>query len=337
MSSGNVVPFAGGKVPVALQGTTDVDDLSAGVSGGFAVMSFRGSRWKIKYQGEEHPILNADGDPVASLEAVILKANPHITKNYYEQGYTEGAAEAPDCFSLDGVHPDPGVENPQSQTCARCPKNVFGSRITPAGKKAKACQDNRRLAIVPAADLENDTFGGPMLLRIPAASLAELALMGKNLKARGFPYNAVTVRIGFDMDVSYPKLTFRPVRPLTDEEAVQVRALLSDDKLERILAEAVELRDEAAPAQEEPKDDLFEQPVAAKPAAAKPAPAAAKAKAAAPAAAKPATSAKPAAAKPAAKPAPVAATPAASEDDLSGEDPLDADIRSILGELGDIG
>lgn len=342
MSSGNVVPFAGGKVPAVLQGTTEADDLSAGVSGGFAVMSFRGSRWKIKYQGEEHPILNSDGDPVASLEAVILKANPHITKNYYEQGYTEGAAEAPDCFSLDGITPDAGVENPQSQTCARCPKNVFGSRITPAGKKAKACQDNRRLAIVPAADLENDTFGGPMLLRIPAASLAELALMGKNLKARGFPYNAVTVRIGFDMDVSYPKLTFRPVRPLTDDEAVQVRALLSDDKLERILAEAVELRDDAPAEAEVPKDDLFEQPPAA---AAKPAPAATKAKAAASAAAKPAAAApvaakapKPAAAaKPAAKPAPVAAAPAAGEDDLSGEDPLDADIRSILGELGDIG
>lgn len=324
MSNQSVVPFAGGKVPAALRDAmTEADDLSAGVSGGFAVMSFKGSRWKIKYQGEEHPILNSDGDPVASLEAVILKANPHITKNYYEKGYTEGAAEAPDCFSLDGVRPDPGVEKPQADACARCPKNVFGSRITPAGKKAKACQDNRRLAIVPANDLENDTFGGPMLLRIPAASLADLALMGKNLKARGFPYNAVTVRIGFDMDVAYPKLTFRPVRPLTDEEAVQVRELLHDDKLERILAEAVELRDAPAAEPEEPKDDLFEQPVAAKPAAAaKPAPAKAAAKTAAP---------KAAAAKPAVKSAPVAA-----DGDLSGEDSLDADIKGILSELGDL-
>lgn len=324
MSNQSVVPFAGGKVPAALRDVmTEADDLSAGVSGGFAVMSFKGSRWKIKYQGEEHQILNSDGDPVASLEAVLLKANPHITKNYYEKGYTEGAAEAPDCFSLDGVRPDPGVEKPQSDACARCPKNVFGSRITPAGKKAKACQDNRRLAIVPAADLENETFGGPMLLRVPAASLADLALMGKNLKARGFPYNAVTVRIGFDMDVAYPKLTFRPIRPLTDEEAVTVRELLHDDKLERILAEAVELRDAPVEEAEEPKDDLFEQPVAAKPAA--PAPKAAPAKAAAkPAAAKPAP-------KPAAKPAAVA-----GDGDLSGEDSLDADIRGILSELGDL-
>lgn len=331
MSSGNVVPFAGGKVPAVLQGTTDVDDLSAGVSGGFAVMSFKGSRWKIKHQGEEHQILNGDGDPVASLEVVILKANPHITKNYYEKGYTEGAAEAPDCYSLDGITPDPSSPQLQSTSCAKCPKNVFGSRITPAGKKAKACQDNRRLAITPANDLENDTFGGPMLLRVPAASLAELAMMGKNLKARGFPYNAVTVRIGFDLDVAYPKLTFRPVRPLTDEEAGQVRELLNSDKLERILAEAVEMQSPAEEVVEAPVDDLFEQPVAA----AKPAAAPTKPKAAAPAAAKAATP-KPAAARPAGKPAPVAAAPAAEKDDLTGEDPLDADIRSILGELGDL-
>lgn len=327
--SNQVVPFAGGKVPAILQRTAaDADDLSAGVSGGFAVMSFKGSRWKIKYQGEEHQILNADGDPQGSLEVVLLKANPHITKNYYEQGYTEGAAEAPDCFSLDGMHPDAGANKPQATTCARCPKNVFGSRITPAGKKAKACQDNRRLAITPANDIDNETFGGPMLLRVPAASLADLAMVGKNLKARGFPYNSVSIRIGFDLDVAYPKLTFKPIRPLTDDEAAKVAAMLSNDKLERILAEAIENID-APPADAEPeapKDDLFEQPVttAVKPAAAKP-------KAAAPAAAAAPKPAAKAAAKPAAKPAAVA-----DNGDLSGEDALDADIKGILSELGDL-
>lgn len=310
MSGANIVPFQG-KVPAALQAfASSADDLSAGVSGSFAVMSFRASRWRIKYQGEETPILNSDGDPVASIEAVILKANPHITKNYYEQGYSEGAAEAPNCFSLDGVKPDASAPNRQAATCAQCPKNVFGSRITPAGKKAKACQDNRRLALVPANDLDNETFGGPMLLRVPAASLADLAMMGKNLKARGFPYNAVTVRIGFDMEASFPKLTFKPIRPLTDDEAEKVRELLHDDRLERILAEAVELKDDAPAAEPEPPaDDLFEQPVQTKPKAAKPA------------------AAKPAATK-AAKPAPAP--------EPTGEASLDDDIQGILAELGDL-
>lgn len=309
----NVVPFEGSKVPAVLKDQmAGADDLSAGVSGGFAVISIRSSKWRVKYQGEEHPILNADGDPVASLEAVIVKANPHVTKNFYAQGYSDGASEAPDCYSLDGIRPDASVEDPQAETCAKCPKNVFGSRITPAGKKAKACQDNRRLAIVPTADIMNETFGGPMLLRVPAASLADLAMMGKNLAARGFPYNAVSVRIGFDLDASYPKLTFKPVRPLTDEEAAKVVSIMRDDKLERILAEAVEVRPTEEGEQQEPEqatDPLFEQPTPAK-------------------AAKPKAAAKP---KPAAAKAPEAS--AAEE----GGDSLEADIKGILDELGDLG
>jgi hypothetical protein len=298
----------------------DADDLSAGVSSGFAVVSFRGSKWRIKYQGEEHPVLNPEGDPLASLEVVILRANPHITKNFYKQGYSAGAAEAPDCFSLDGLRPDIGSKEKQAKTCASCPQNVFGSRITPAGTKVKACQDNRRLAIVPVSDIKNETFGGPMLLRIPAASLGELALMGKNLKARGFPYNSVAVKLGFDIEASYPKLTYKPIRPLTEDEGQDVVAMLSDEKLQRILAEAVELvtaeaddkPEPVAAAKPEPepepaKDDLFEQPVKVAKTSAK-------------------TSAKPAAAKPAA-----ATKPA---DDLEGESSLDGDIKGILDELG---
>jgi hypothetical protein len=318
----SIVPFAGGKVPAIFRDIApDADDLSAGVASGFAVVSFRASKWRIKYQGEEHPVLNAEGDPMASLEVVLLRANPHITKNFYKTGYSEGAAEAPDCYSLDGLRPDEGSKLKQAKTCASCPQNVFGSRITPSGKKAKACQDNRRLAVVPVNDIDNETFGGPMLLRVPAASLADLALMGKNLKARGFPYNAVSVRIGFDMDASYPKLTFKPIRPVTEDEAVKIKTLLSDDKLTRILAEAVELvagtENDTAPVQQEmelasePADTLFEQaPVKAKP------------------------KGRPPGAKAAAKPAP-AADPAPAND-LEGDSQLDSDIKGILAELGDL-
>lgn len=317
--SAAVVPFAGGKVPAIYKEIApDADDLSAGVSSGFAVVSFRTSKWRIKYQGEEHPVLNADGDPISSLEVVVLRANPHITKNFYKVGYSDGAAEAPDCYSLDGLRPDEGSKIKQSKTCASCPQNVFGSRISTDGRpsKAKACQDNRRLAVVPINDIANETFGGPMLLRVPAASLAELGLMGKNLKARGFPYNAVSVRIGFDMEASYPKLTFKPVRPVTEDEAEKIKALLSDDKLHRILAEAVEQLPPAEPTAQmeqqelplaEPADPLFEQ---------------------APAKAKPKS-------RPTA-PKVVAKAEVAAEDDLEGESQLDTDIKGILNELGSL-
>jgi hypothetical protein len=343
----NVVPFEHAKVPAVLVDTVDSDDLTTGVSGGFAVVSFRGSKWRVKYQGEEHPVMNADGDPVSTLEVVLIKANKAISKNFYGEAYTEGAAEAPTCFSLDGIQPDPSVQSPISATCARCPKNVFGSRITPAGKKAKACSDNRRMAVAPIGDLANTTFGGPMLIRIPAASLADLKTFGEQLKRRGFKYNAISTRLGFDMDASFPKLTFKAVRPLSDEEATAVRAHLDGDIVDRILATAGELesKDNAEITEVAPKDDLFEQPVApAKPAAAAPKPTVVKA-APAPAAApaKPAAAtfaAKPAvAAKAATGPKPVVmakkAEPVVTEAEIVTEpqSELDAEIEGILGDL----
>jgi hypothetical protein len=305
--------FEGSKLPSVFRDIAqDSDDLSSGVSGSFAVISFRASKWRVKYQGEEKPLLNAEGDPIPTLELIILKSNPAITKNYYEQGYTEGAVQKPDCFSLDGIRPDPGSEKKQSDTCAKCPKNVFGSRVTPAGKKAKACQDNRRLAVVPVNDPKNEMFGGPMLLRIPAGSLSDLAMMGKELKQRGFPYNAVSVKFGFDIDASYPKLTFKPVRPLTEAEALMVKELLADDRLERILAEAIEIQDngdaDALAKAQSNVDPLFEQPT-------------------------------PVGAKPAVAPAPVAAaapTPVVASEDLMTE-PLDQEIQGILADLGKLG
>jgi hypothetical protein len=337
----NVVPFENAKVPAVLVDTVDSDDLTTGVSGGFAVVSFRGSKWRVKYQGEEHPVLNAEGDAVSTLEVVLIKANKAISKNFYEDAYTEGSAEAPTCFSLDGIQPDPSVQNPVSSTCARCPKNVFGSRITPAGKKAKACSDNRRMAITPVGDLANAAFGGPMLLRVPAASLADLKVFGETLKRRGFKYNAIATRLGFDMDASFPKLTFRAVRPLKDDEAQEIRAHLDGDVVDRILATAGEIVDKDNSALTEaggdaPKDDLFEEPVPpAKPAAAaKPAPAPK------PKVVPPAAPAKPAAAtftKPAG-PKPVAvkkAEPVVVEAEVVAEPQgeLDAEIESILGDL----
>jgi hypothetical protein len=244
MTSTNVVPFDSNvKLPAILTqpGLIDDDDLTSGVSGGFAVISFRGSKWRIKFQGEETPVVDGEGNPVSTLEVVLLKANSAISKNFYEAAFTDGAAEAPDCFSLDGIAPEPSSPKLQSTTCASCPKNVFGSRMTPAGKKAKACADNRRMAVVPLGDVENSTFGGPMLLRVPAASLADLKMFGETMKKRGYPYNAVAVRLGFDLDAAYPKLTFKAIRPLTDEEAQHVVNHLQGDVVGRILATAEEV------------------------------------------------------------------------------------------------
>lgn len=199
--------------------------LSEGVSGGFAVLSIRGGKFHVRHGGAEEDLLNADGDPKASEQIVIIDANRHLQKTYYEGAYVAGNTDAPDCFSNDGDFPDKGIESPQHDNCGACPNSQWGSRMTDDGRKAKACQDSRPLAIVPAGDIPNETYDGCMLLRVPAASLKGLGQYGKKLNSRGFSFRKVVTKISFDPKSEYPKLVFTATRPLTDDEKVAVMAV----------------------------------------------------------------------------------------------------------------
>ena len=123
---------------------------------------------------------------------MIISASPAISKIFYEAGYQEGDAEAPDCFSTNGVSPDPASPKKQAELCASCPQNRFGSRANlVTGAKGKACQDSKRLAVVPADDMHNETFGGPMLLRIPPASLQGMGTYNAHLQNAGHTFYSV--------------------------------------------------------------------------------------------------------------------------------------------------
>lgn len=222
------------------------DDLSAGVAGGFAILSFRGSKWRIKSAGEETLITGADGEVKPSVELVFLKASPDVSKVYYDHNYVEGSDEPPTCMSVNGITPDADSSTPQAPSCAACPHNQWGSRMTEAGKKAKACQDSRRIAVVPMGDIPNEQYGGAMLLRVPAASLNDLKTYGLGMKNKGFPYNTIITKVGFDPDASYPKLTFRPVRRINQEEAVQIVDHMKAERVETILTQADESRAQRA-------------------------------------------------------------------------------------------
>lgn len=262
---GEVAQFTGGKVPAKLKALAGNNtDLSAGVRGGYSVLSIRGSRWHVKVGDEETTITDSQtGDPVGSLRLVLLKASPNISKNYYSQGYEEGSNEAPTCWSIDGIHPDPAADK-QAASCAVCPKNVFGSRVTDAGKKVKACGDSRRLAVIPEGDFKNDVYGGPMLLRVPASSLSNLSQYGKKMDKQGFPYNTIVTRASFDHTVSFPKLEFNAVRPLTDDEADEIIGLLNNpefaDKVEAVLAKDLEVVPVDDTDEDEDATSLFEEP-----------------------------------------------------------------------------
>lgn len=221
----------------------DNDELGAGIASSYGVIGYRGKVWSTKYQGKETPLMRDDGDgPRGSIEVVIVKAAAAISKIFYANGYQDGANAAPDCWSSDGVKPDASAQNKQHPTCAGCPRNAWGSRITESGRQGKQCADSRRIAVVPANDLANEMFGGPMLMRIPAASLKDLKAYGELLKGYGYQYYAVATRISFDPKEAYPKFVFSAIQPLDDAQAMKVLELRNDKRVAQLLNEATEQR-----------------------------------------------------------------------------------------------
>lgn len=288
---GNMIPFDSPNLPAHLRAFADIssDDLSAGVGGGYPVVSIKGKVFHIVRADEKTLVTkpgSEDGEPAPSIEVVILKANPAQSKVYYSSGYVEGSTEKPTCYSNDGIAPAADAQERQSTKCAVCPHNQWGAKITEQGKKAKACADSRRLAVAPIGQI-ND----PMLLRVPAASLTALAEYGNMLKKRGVKYPMVSTRIGFDYTVAHPALTFKPVGILSEDLMRQVVEAMNSDIVKQIIGSS-DFGHEAAAAQQLPAPAPVAQPA---PVMQQPAPVVANAQPApAPQAAKPAKEKKPA-------------------------------------------
>jgi len=228
--------FAGAQVPAVMQGVGGADELSSGITGGFGIVTYKGKVWRTKYRGEEQMLMAEDGrNARPELEIIIVKAAQVISKVYYEEGFQDGSTAPPDCWSVNGVVPDAAASKKQSATCAGCPKNAWGSRVTEAGKPGKACSDNKRLVVVPAADIRNESLGGPMMLRVPPASLQDMATFGKMMESKGFPYYSFVTRLRFDPKEAFPKFIFEPVRPLTEDEAKLVIEARNNPITTRIL------------------------------------------------------------------------------------------------------
>ena len=220
-------------LPAHLQGTgSGADDLTGGLAGGYPIISIKGKRFAISDGGSREVVMRPDDpdEPASSLQVVIVKSNPHLSKVYYAHGYVEGSDEKPTCYSNNGTKPALDAADPQSPTCAVCPHNQWGSRISDSGAKGKACSDSRRIAVCPVGELDR-----PMLLRVPAATLRELANYAGNLKRRNAPYQAVVTKLSFDNNVAHPKLNFKAIRWLDAKEWAKVQELMSDPTLDTIV------------------------------------------------------------------------------------------------------
>lgn len=249
--TGKNVAVAKSNLPAHLQGKISPQvskEFSGGVTAGFPVISYRGKVWRVKKSGEEQVYLSEDGDAVQSIEVVLIKSNERLSKTYYKGKYSEGDQEKPQCWSSDGVRPDNDVPNKVNAMCDSCPMNAWGSKITDEGKKAKACQDVRRCAVIFSHELEDVVAGEKalddadvMLLRIPPATLSPLKDYAERILAPkgATPYMLIT-KISFDTDASFPKLLFKGARWLSEDEFGAVEELRDSEAVKRILSTSAE-------------------------------------------------------------------------------------------------
>ena len=246
---GTLIPFSSSKVPAYLaklkaKGGGSLAAFSANVGGGFPVLHIKGKEFSVTRDGvrTQLQLPDADGElvPATYVDLVLLKANANLSKVYYAKGYEEGAANAkPDCFSNDGVRPDAAAATPQSKACASCPHNVFG---TGAGGKGKACSDSRRVAVAASG-----TPNEPMLLRVPPASLKNLAEYARLLGEKGIPeMHCVVTRLKFESGESSPKLVFIPKGFLDDEAFALAEEAIESDIVQQILGLAPVPEEETA-------------------------------------------------------------------------------------------
>ncbi len=242
-------PIAG--LPAHLQGAVtkeDFDEFAGGVTSAFPIISYRGRTWRVRKGGEEEIYLNEEQEAVQSIEIVFIRSNAQPSKVYYEAKYAEGDSGPPSCWSANGIKPDAGVTEPVNPVCATCPMNVWGSKTTDAGKPARACSDVRRSAVAFKHQLEAVASGelalddvDTLLLRIPPATLNPLKdYVEKTLKPKGITPWMLVTKVGFDTEVSYPKLTFKGLRFLNTDEYAAAVALRNGEDARRILDAATE-------------------------------------------------------------------------------------------------
>jgi hypothetical protein len=212
-------------------------ELQANVGASFAVMSIKGKSFSIKFGGQTTLlVMEAGGQqyPAQFFDCVIPIAKAELSKTWYKGTYSEGDDGQPDCYSEDGIHPlapmqqRPLVNGSPCIDCRVCPNNIFGSKVSDNGSRGKACSDTRKVLVLPIdsrtglLDAHNVKFGGPMLLRIPPASLRVLGDYDAKLNHMGASYIGVVTRIEFDPTVAFPKLVFKALRYLSDAEAADV-------------------------------------------------------------------------------------------------------------------
>ena len=216
-------------------------------SGNASRVSLKGGRITLSHDGEDREL-------GTWAELIICDAAPGLTKMFFSQPYKETEETVlPDCWSEDGIAPSPTIQGPIASKCGGCPKNLWGSKITPNGKKAKACTDYKKVVVMePGVALFYE-------LRVPPGSLHEWSEYVKKASQKKVGLNQVVTRMTYDKNFI---LHFEPARWITEQD-MKIMETNKDD-IDAVLRNSSFEGDAPAPSVESKPERLsFPDPVPA--------------------------------------------------------------------------
>ena len=209
--------FKGGLPSFITDGGLDEATKAIMGEGGARRISIRGGVFRQIVGGEE----TAKSED-RTQEWMVVNAAPSIHRTWFAGAYQEGQTVAPSCWSSNNKTPDAAVPNPPSSSCQDCRNNIKGS----GQGESKACRFSRRLAVLPVGDTTNKVYQ----VVLPSTSIfdkgehnkwgfdAYVRFLGNN----GVGVTHVVTEAKFDTDSPTPKLVFKPIRPVTEDEYTNI-------------------------------------------------------------------------------------------------------------------
>lgn len=192
---------------------SDVTKALMGSGGGGKRISIKGGVFRLMNAGKEVTSIDE-----RYLDVVIVNAAAKIARTFYTGKFVEGDNAAPSCWSANGDTPDSSVVNKPAASCATCPNNVKGS----GEGDSRACRFSQRIAVVLANDVEGDvlemTLPGMSVFGKAEGDNRPLQEYARYHAAQGNDISMMITRVRFDTAAAVPKLFFKAMRWLDDEE-----------------------------------------------------------------------------------------------------------------------
>lgn len=202
----------------------------------------------LSIQGNRFTLVDIAGNtiPIQTLhvDVVIVDINNHVSKIFFglNKPYDPDNPTPPVCFSDNGIAPSQGSGQPQSATCASCPHNVWGSKISQMGSAVKQCADQQKIAVyVP------EYSDGLFLLRIPPGSFVNWRAYMAKFAGAGLEPDRVITRISFEQN-AVGTLLFQSPGYITETMVGMVSKMIESKAAEMMIGKLDKPREGALPA-----------------------------------------------------------------------------------------